>query len=165
MLRATRLFIADRQPHTDFVVGTVSVAAYEHPVRRWDIQDAVAAEVRRNGQWRACIGWRVHPYNALRDETLFEPWWWIIDDQGRAWDIDPPDSACEYVLDQALVIYRREAFEAHRPIRPPDLYLAGGRWVFRCGDQDHPLTRLDRENLTSRDRDRSVQVSILSTNI
>ena len=164
MLKATREFIAARQPHTDFIVGTVSVQPYDRPIHRWEIEDTIRDEVRRDSRWRACIGWRVYEYNALRDETRFEPWWWIIDADNRAWDVDPAEGVREYILDQALVIYRRERFEQGLSIRPPDLYLASGQWVFRQGGQDHPLTALDRANLTSQERDRSVQVSVIATN-
>lgn len=124
--------------------------------------DAVQSELRTDGEWRAIMGWRVYDYNRLRDETRFEPWWWILKTDGTAWDVDPNPEVREYIMDQALIIYRRAAFEAHQPIRPPDLYLHSDRWEFDVAGYRHPLTALDRTNLTSRDRDNSVEFTIVS---
>lgn len=162
MLRATREFIRDRQGHTDFVVGTMTVRPYERPVIRHEIMDAVSAEVRRNAKWQAVMGWRVYDYDALRDETRFEPWWWIIDEDHQAWDVTPDPAVREYIMDQALIIYRREAFEQHQPIRPPDLYLHAGAWEFAVGDHRHRIESLDRDNLTRYQRDNSIQVTIVA---
>lgn len=164
MLRATRQFIKDRQPHTDFVVGTMPVQPYDRPVRRYDIQDAVRDEVRRNELWRAVMGWRVYAYDREADLTRFEPWWWIIDESQRAHDIDPDPSVQEYVMDQALVIYNRERFEQNYNIRPPDLYLVAGEWQFRQAGEGRRLRVLDQAHLTAWPRRNEISVTVLTTN-
>lgn len=164
MLRATREFIAARQPHTDFVVGTVTVQPYPDPVQCFEIQDAVQREVQRDARWRACFGWRVSAYDADRDITRFEPWWWILDEDLQAWDISPADWVREYILDQAMVVYNRDRLQSGQSIRPPDLFLVSGEWQFRQNNEGRRLRALDRAHLTGWPRDNSVQVTILTTN-
>ena len=164
MLRATREFIAARQPHTDFVVGTMPVRPYHIPVRRFDIQDAVRDEVRRDARWRAVMGWRVYAYDARADITRFEPWWWILDEHQHAHDVDPGAEVQEYIMDQALVIYNRERFEAHQNIRPPDLYLVSGEWQFRQHGEGRRLPVLDQAHLTAWPRENRISVTVIATN-
>jgi hypothetical protein len=164
MLRATREFIAARQPHTDFVVGTMPVRPYPQAIKRYDIQDAVRDEVRRNELWRAVIGWRVYGYDREQDLTRFEPWWWILDENQIAHDVDPDPGVQEYIMDQALVIYNRERFEAHQNIRPPDLYLVGGEWQFRQHGEGRRLPVLDQAHLTAWPRENRISVTVLATN-
>ena len=149
MLRATRKFIEARQPHTDFVIGTMPVQPYDRPLHRLEIEDAVRDEVRRHPDWRAIIGWRVYGYDKTQDLTRFEPWWWIVDEHNRAHDIDPGQDIQEYVMDQALVVYNRARFEARLSVRPPDLYLVGGEWQFRQGREGRRLPVLDAAHLTA----------------
>ena len=140
------------------------VRPYAQPVHRFDIQDAVRDEVRRDKRWRAVMGWRVYQYDPEADLTRFEPWWWILDQDQTAHDIDPDAAVQEYVMDQALVIYNRGRFEAHQNIRPPDLYLVGGEWQFRQGGEGRRLPVLDQAHLTAWPRENRIQVSILATN-
>lgn len=160
MLRATREFIAARQPHTDFVVGTMRVQPYAQPLTRLEIQDDVRDEVRRDSRWRAIMGWRVYARDAEQDLTRFEPWWWILDESDRAWDVRPDPGVREYIMDQALVIYQRDRFEQQLPIRPPDLYLVRGEWQFRQGNEGRRLPVLDRAHLTAWPRENLVQLII-----
>jgi len=163
MLRATREFIKARQPHTDFVVGTMPVRPYERPVHRWDIEDAVRDEVRRDEAWRAVIGWRVYGYDAEQDLTRFEPWWWIIDQDLRAWDIDPDPAVQEYIMDQALAVYNRDRLAAGLPTRPPDLFLVGGEWQLRQNQEGRRVPVLDQAHLTAWPRQREISVTVLGT--
>ena len=142
----------------------MSVRPYGIPVRRFDIQDAVRDEVRRDDRWRAVMGWRVYGYDARTDLTRFEPWWWILDQDQVAHDIDPDPGVQEYVMDQALVIYNRERFEQHQNIRPPDLFLVGGEWQFRQGGEGRRLPVLDARHLTAWPRENRWVVNILATN-
>ena len=140
------------------------VRPYDRPVRRYDIQDSVRDEVRRNELWRAVMGWRVYPYDRDQDMTRFEPWWWILDEDQVAWDVDPNPAVQEYVMDQALVIYRREQFEQNYNIRPPDLYLVGGEWQFRQNGEGRRLRALDQAHLTAWPRENQIQFTVLATN-
>lgn len=164
MLRATREFIRHRQPHTDFVVGTVTVLPDPRPEHRHEIMDLVRDRVREDQNRQAIMGWRVHDYNSLTDETWFEPWWWYRDAGGQCWDIDPDAGVREYIMDQAQVVYRSEAFLAGRPCRPADLYLRQGRWQLRTGDQRRDIDQLDRRAFMSLDRTNTVQFTVLATN-
>jgi hypothetical protein len=98
----------------------------------------------------------VYPYDAERDRTRFEPWWFIIRpaEQGlEAWDIDPTDQPCEYVMDQALAVYRRRELESRLgSVRPCDLILHQDQWWL--DDQDYLVSvpQLDREGLFLRER-------------
>ena len=140
------------------------VRPYHRPVRRFDIQDAVRDEVRRNEAWRAVMGWRVYEYDRDQDMTRFEPWWWILDENQIAHDIDPDPSVQEYIMDQALVIYNRERFERHENIRPPDLFLVAGEWQFRQAGEGRRLRTLDAAHLTAWPRENRMVVNILATN-
>lgn len=163
MLRATRRFIRDRQPHTDFVVGTVPVQP--HPRLEphcYDIQYSVGQRVSQDQDLRAVIGWRVYGYDAEAGETRFEPWWWMVDQHQRAWDIDPNPAVQEYIMDQALVVYRREQFLSRASVLPPDLYLHQDQWQFAVAGSRWPLAQLDRENLTCQDRDSHIHYVIIA---
>jgi len=128
------------------------MAAYDPAVRSYDIVDAIAREVKTSELWTACAGWRVYPYDAESDRTRFEPWWFIIkpgaDGGLQAWDIDPCDAECEFVMDQALAVYRRHELEHRLPgVRPCDLVLHQDRWHLDNSGYLQPIEQLDRGGL------------------
>lgn len=129
----------------------MSTAAYEPRLPGHDIVDVVAREVRTNESWRACAGWRVYPYDAATDRTRFEPWWFIIkptDSGFVAWDCQPVKDECEFVMDQALAVYRRHELEHRLPgVRPCDLILHQDSWHLDNQGYLEPIPQLDRAGL------------------
>jgi len=131
----------------------MSTAAYDPVLPGQDIVDVVGREVRTNEHWRACAGWRVYPYDAEADRTRFEPWWFIIkptDSGWIAWDCQPTDQQCEFVMDQALAVYRRHELENRLPgVRPCDLVRHRDQWHLDNSGYLQPIEQLDREGLFS----------------
>jgi hypothetical protein len=129
----------------------MATVAYEPGLPGMDIVDVVAREVKTNANWRAVAGWRVYPYDSAADRTRFEPWWFIIKptDSGIiAWDCQPTDSECEFLMDQALAVYRRQELENHQPgVRPCDLILHRDSWHLDLGDHLHAIDQLDSAGL------------------
>ena len=129
----------------------MSTAAYQPRLPGFDIVDVVGREVRTNEHWRAAAGWRVYPYDSEADRTRFEPWWFIIkptDTGFVAWDCQPTDSECEFVMDQALAVYRRAELEARLPgVRPCDLILHADSWHLDNSGHLEPVQCLDRAGL------------------
>jgi hypothetical protein len=129
----------------------MSTAAYAPRLPGSDIVDVVGREVRTNEHWRAAAGWRVYPYDAEADRTRFEPWWFIIkptDTGFVAWDCQPTDQECEFVMDQALAVYRRAELEARLPgVRPCDLILHADSWHLDNSGHLEPIQCLDRAGL------------------
>jgi hypothetical protein len=125
----------------------MATVAYEPRLSGIDIVDVVSREVRTNDTWRACAGWRVYPYDSAADRTRFEPWWFIIKptDSGIvAWDCQPTNSECEFVMDQALAVYRRQELETHQSgVRPCDVVLHQDTWHLDLGDHLHAIDQLD----------------------
>jgi len=129
----------------------MATVAYAPGLSGMEIVDVVAREVKTNDTWRACAGWRVYPYDAESDRTRFEPWWFIIKptDTGIvAWDCQPTDQECEFLMDQALAVYRRHELENHLPgVRPCDLILHADSWHLDNNGTLKPIDQLDREGL------------------
>ena len=146
----------------------MSTAAYEPGLAGMDIVDVVGREVRTNETWRAAAGWRVYPYDSERDRTRFEPWWFIIkptDSGFVAWDCQPVKEECEFVMDQALAVYRRHELEHRLPgVRPCDLILHRDSWHLDNQGFLQPIEQLDREGLFLVDRPAAtVQFTIAHT--
>ena len=134
----------------------MATVAYEPRLPGMDIVDVVAREVKTNEAWRACAGWRVYPYDQAQDRTRFEPWWFIIKPAEAgivAWDCQPTKEECEFVMDQALAVYRRQELEKHLPgVRPCDLILHADGWHLDLGHALHAIDRLDSAGLFDQPR-------------
>jgi len=118
-----------RQDHSHAVVCVCRLQPYQHKLSG-DIVEAVGREVRRDPEYRAVAGWRVHDWDGK--SVRFEPWWWLAKPDLEAgwtwWDVQSDGKDYEYIMDHDLCIARILELEQRLQVRPCDLVLQDGNW-------------------------------------
>lgn len=166
MQRATRDFIRDRQCHTDFVVGTMSMAphpdAHDHP----DPVARVSTIVRRYPDSRAVAGWRVAAWDPHNECCEIEPDWFIVTEVAghlQAWDLRPGGSG-DCVMDQGLAVARRDQLRRGTAgVLPPTLVRQHRQWWARTESGLQPLKDLSAASIFAYPRYTPIVFDILAT--
>ncbi len=111
MYRATRTFIAARQPHTKYVVETVRVRQLGTKPKNCCFQNATDDGLMEQG-FKAVSGWLIGPYCSATKSTEIIAHWWNIDPTGTHIDLTSGvESDCEYVVDSSIAEVGQQMYD------------------------------------------------------
>ena len=155
MYKATRDFIAARQPHSKMKLQVVAVKQLGGGIANNCSDNAIDNAESMDGV-KSVTGWLVHPFNPLKNITEIIQHWWNMDEDKNYFDTSPDtlNVKCDYVLDFDLYRYAYDNYDDIESIVACSLVLKDGAYTAAIADLSNinavrykPISTLDTKTL------------------
>ena len=155
MYKATREFIAARQPHSKMKLQVVAVKQLGGGIANNCSDNAIDNAESMDGV-KSVTGWLVHPFNPLKNTTEIIQHWWNMDEDKNYFDTSPDTLGlkCDFVLDFDLYRYAYDNYDDIESIVACSLVLKDGTYIAALADLSNinavrykPISNLDTKTL------------------